>query len=185
MKNQFELKLLTIGWLENTDEQEDLCAHGNVLVRIGSAILSDAEAGRWTVSAAALFLLRTLTQNHTPVTPVGDQLLPCCGFTMWPVDNSADVLVLGCPNGVDWIVEHVPQGIQLTAPCGEGVVISNAEYQEAVLSFAREVHAFYQRSAPKRLPADPEDAAGYELFWREWNRRYNNSAPSYLAQIPR
>ncbi|RPD44565.1 hypothetical protein DNI29_20750 [Hymenobacter sediminis] len=108
MKNQFELKLLAIQWLENADEKEDLCAHGNVLVRIGSTVLSDATSGRWTVSATALFLLRTLTQNHTVAAPVGDQLLPCCGFTMWPLANSDDVLVFGCPNGIDWAVEHVP-----------------------------------------------------------------------------
>ncbi|MBX0289337.1 hypothetical protein K3G63_02745 [Hymenobacter sp. HSC-4F20] len=172
MKKQFELELLTIDWLENTDEKEDLCAHGNVLVRIGSTILSDSKKGKWTVSAAALFLLRTITQNHTVAASVGDQLLPCCGFTMWPVAESDDVLVFGCPNGVDWTVEHIPEGVQLTPPGEESVVVSTVEYQEAVLQFADKVYAFYQSSEPKLLPTDPNDAAGYVAFWREWHRRY-------------
>jgi hypothetical protein len=172
MKNQFELKLLTIGWMENLPEEEDRCAHGHVLARIGSTILSDGQRDKWTVSAAALFLLRTLTQNHTPTTPVGDQLLPCCGFTMWPDVTSDDVLLLGCPNGVDWRVEHLPDGVCLTVPAGESVVVATAEYQRAVLRFADEVYAFYQNSKPKLPPNDPEDAAGYTLFWREWHRRY-------------
>ncbi|MET4106173.1 hypothetical protein [Hymenobacter sp. UYP22] len=172
MKNQFELKLLTIGWMENLPEEEDRCAHGHVLARIGETLLSDEQNDKWTVSAAALFLLRTLTQNHTPTTPVGDQLLPCCGFNLWPDVTSDDVLILGCPNGVDWSVEHITAGVQLTASSGETALLSTEEYQRAVVRFADEVYAFYQSSRPKQLPADPEDAAGYEAFWLEWHRRY-------------
>ncbi|WP_143069722.1 hypothetical protein [Hymenobacter actinosclerus] len=177
MKNQFELQLLTIGWIENLEEELDLCAHGKVLARIGTSIVSDANAPTWTVSAAALYLLRTLTLNHTPAAPVCDQLLPCCGFSMWPDPSpeaaaTADVLIWGCPNGIDWAVEHFTAGVQLTTPAGEQVIVSHQTYQQAVLQFADEVEAFYQRSQPKARPADAEDAAGYEAFWREWHRRY-------------
>ena len=174
MKNQFELQLLTIGWMEGMAEELDLCAHGKVLAHFGGATLSDAAGPGWTVSAAALYLLRTLTLDHTPAAPICDQLLPCCGFAMWPDITSAcdDVLICGCPNGIDWAVEHVAAGVQLTAPTGEQVVVSRPAYQQAVLQFADEVEAFYQRSKPKERPADAEDAAGYEAFWREWHRRY-------------
>ena len=172
MENQFELKLLTISWLENLEEELDRCAHGKVLVRIGGAILSDASADAWTVSAAALYFLRTLTQDHTPINPICEQLLPCCGFAMWPDASSDDVFIMGCPTGIDWAVEHIVEGIRLTAAGGESVVISRQQYQAAVLRFADEVYTFYQSSHPKQLPADPEDAAGYDLFWQEWHRRY-------------
>ncbi|SDX46194.1 hypothetical protein [Hymenobacter psychrophilus] len=174
MKNQFELRLLSIGWMENLDEELDLCAHGKVLARIGNTILSDASQGTWTVSAAALFLLRTLSLDHTPAAPVGDQLLPCCGFTMWPNPDavSGDVLVFGCPNGADWSVEHTAEEVRLTAPEGEQAVITSQEYQHTVLRFVDEVHTFYQSSKPKAPQDDPEDAAGYEAFWREWHQRY-------------
>ena len=126
------------------------------------------------MSAAALFLLRTLAGNHTAGHLVGDQLLPCCGFTMWPEATSDSVLVLGCPNGVDWWVEHRGQQVQLTASGGETVLLSFDAYRAQVLAFADEIEAFYQRIAPKEVPADAQDEEGHELFWLERHRRRNH-----------
>ena len=168
----FTLRLLRLQWLAGTPPETDLCAHGQVAVRLGNGVLSD-ETDTWTVSAAALFLLRTLTTDHTAARPVWDQLLPCCGFTMWPDATSGDVLVLGCPRGVDWWVEHHGPHVQLTAPGGEPVLVPFGEYLAQVLAFADQVEAFYQISAPKHVPDDALDAQGYALFWAEWHRRRN------------
>lgn len=170
MEQPFELRLLGLHWLDTLPAEEDRCAHGPVLARLGERVLSD-DTTNWTVSAAALFLLRTLTSDHTAEHPVGDQLLPCCGFTMWPDATSDNVLILGCPSGVDWWVEHRDQQVQLTVPGGDAVRLPFAAYRAQVLAFADAVEAFYQRSAPKKVPADAEDAEGYELFWTEWHRR--------------
>ncbi|QIL74805.1 hypothetical protein [Hymenobacter sp. HDW8] len=171
MVDEFQLELLTIGWLPDLPEDGDLCAHGHVLVRIGNSILSDATLDEWTVSAGALYLLRTLTQNHLPEAPICDQLLPCCGFTMWPHPTSDDVLIFGCTNGIDWNVQHEPDAVRLTAADGATVLLSDKQYQAKVLAFVDAVEHFYQRSQPKNIPADPHDAEGYALFWREWHRR--------------
>ena len=173
MEQPFELRLLSLQWLEGMPEEEDWCAHGQVAVRLGHRVLS-GETDTWTVSAAALFLLRTLAADHTAEHPVGDQLLPCCGFTMWPETTSDSVLVLGCPNGVDWWVEHRGQQVQLTASGGETVLLSFDAYRAQVLAFADEIEAFYQRSAPKEVPADAQDEEGHELFWLKWHRRRNH-----------
>ncbi|GAA4365206.1 hypothetical protein GCM10023185_35330 [Hymenobacter saemangeumensis] len=170
MEQKFELRLLSLQWLETLPAEEDLCAHGQVAARLGGCVLSD-EQNSWTVSAAALFLLRTLTADHTPEHPVGEQLLPCCGHTMWPNETSEDVLVLGCPNGADWWVQHHQKQVQLTAPGGKSVLIPFDAYRTQVLDFVDQVEAFYQRIAPKKAPADAVDARGYELFWAEWHRR--------------
>ena len=172
MEQPFKLRLLSLQWLEGMPEEEDWCAHGQVAVRLGHRVLS-GETDTWTVSAAALFLLRTLAADHTAEHPVGDQLLPCCGFTMWPDVTSDNVLIVGCPNGVDWRVEHVRGQVHLTPPGGDAVRLPFAAYRAQVLAFADQVAAFYQRSAPKKVPTDAEDAAGYELFWTEWHRRRN------------
>jgi hypothetical protein len=172
MEPPFELRLLSLQWLEGMPAEEDLCAHGWVAVRLGDRVVSDA-ANTWTVSAAALFLLRTLTADHTAARPVGDQLLPCCGFTMWPDATSENTLVVGCPNGADWWVEHRGPQVRLTAPGGGTVPLPFDAYRAHVLAFVDEVEAFYQRSAPKKMPTDAKDAAGYALFWREWHRRRN------------
>ncbi|WP_460621617.1 hypothetical protein [Hymenobacter tenuis] len=171
MQEQFTLRLLGLHWLETLSAAEDRCAHSKVEAILGGEVLSDSTSTSWTVSAAGLFLLRTLTTNHTPEHPVGDQLLPCCGFTMWPDVTSDNVLVLGCPNGVDWSVEHQGNEVRLCAAAGPTIVIPLAEYQTQVLRFADEVEQFYFKSEPKEIPEDEEDAKGYELFWAEWRRR--------------
>lgn len=135
MKQKFELRLLNLQWLEGMPAEEELCAHGQVRVRLGDRVLS-GEQDTWTVSAAALFLLRTLPTDHTAEHPVDDQLVPCCGFTMWPDETSEDVVVLGCPNGVDWWVEHQPPQVQLTTPEGEAVLLPFEVYRIQVLEFA-------------------------------------------------
>src|SRR5438876_11685661 len=83
----------------------DLCAHSPVQLLVNGAPIVTPEAGDWTVSAAALFLLRTLTQTHNASSPVCDHLFPCCGFTMYDVD-APDVVVQGCLSGADFAVEQ-------------------------------------------------------------------------------
>lgn len=120
-------------------------------------------------------LVASLKQATTPAPDhlVGDQLLPCCGFNMWPDETSDDVLILGCPSGVDWWVEHQQNSVRLTAPGGGTVTLPFEAYRTQVLGFADQVEAFYQRSAPKEVPSDADDACGDERFWAEWHRRRN------------
>jgi hypothetical protein len=77
------LQPLNLRWISHAaDDPADCCAHGDVVFRIGDDILLDETNGRdLTVSAAALYLLRTLSVPHSRAAPVGDQLFPCCGFT--------------------------------------------------------------------------------------------------------
>jgi hypothetical protein len=60
-------------WIKGgSDDPEDQCAHGKVALEIDGVSLVRPEDGEWTVSAAALFLLRTLTADHTPERPVAE-----------------------------------------------------------------------------------------------------------------
>ena len=65
-------------WIDNDPtNRTDLCLHGHVAVTIGSTILE----GEGKVSAAALLLLKSLTEDHTP----GDiRMVPCCGHFWCP-----------------------------------------------------------------------------------------------------
>lgn len=49
-------------------------------------------------------------------------------------------------------------------PGGETVLLPFNAYWVQVLEFADEVEAFYQRSAPKEMPADAQNAKGHYLF---------------------
>jgi len=124
------LHVLNLHWLDHVPDQNDLCAHGNVLVQIGAETLSDVERGDWCISAAALYLLRTLTADHTRNTPVGEYLIPCCGHAMYEQTTSNDVLIIGCANGVDWDVHHQDDRVILRTHSGTEEHIARDRWQE-------------------------------------------------------
>lgn len=160
-------------WIRDAaDDPEDLCAHGSVEFRIDADVLADGTAGReWTVSATALYLLRTLSAAHTKAAPVGDHLFPCCGFAMFDVGTQEDVLVVGCPGGDDFEVAHLEggAGVLVRSPAGKEWHIGWPEWRAAVFAFADQVSAFYAGCAPKQPTAD--DEPGFRKFVAEWQRR--------------
>jgi hypothetical protein len=163
---------VNLHWIKGSlDDPSDLCAHGHVEFRVGSDVLLDAALGpEVTVSAAALYLLRTLTAAHSKQGPVGDHLFPCCGFAMWDV-GEPDVVISGCPNGVDF--EVLPGGdnteVLVRAEGGREWRLQQSEWQAAVFEFADCVSGFYATSSQKQPSAD--DEAGYRKFVAEWERR--------------
>ncbi|OYU95959.1 MAG: hypothetical protein CFE21_05965 [Bacteroidetes bacterium B1(2017)] len=170
---QFKIELLDIHWLENSLEEDDLCAHGQVKVRIGNEIIVDQREKKdhWNLRAMAIHLLRTLENNHTPDTLVGDHLIPCCGHHIDHLENSEEVHIQGCFTGINYWVRHTDQKIKLTTELKTEIEISKNEYESEVKNFVDQVEEFYKLSKPKQLPEDNYDRKGYELFWKEWNRR--------------
>src|SRR5262249_9530414 len=156
--------------LPNVPVDHDLCAHGGVLVTQDDRVLVDDRGENWTLSAAALFLLRSLVSDHTPQSRVGDQLFPCCGHAMYVQDASDDVVIVGCPRGRDWQVQHRAEKVVLVFEGERQVSIPEADWREAVLGFSDAVEAFYASCAEKQH-LDPDEAAGYKAFRAEWRRR--------------
>lgn len=166
------LRPKNLRWINGaSDDPKDLCAHGHVDFRIDGDTLLGTEERDLTLSAAALYLLRTLSVPHTKEAPVGEHLFPCCGFNMWDIPGQDDVAIGGCPNGEDFEVFHQVGG--------GGVIIRAADRREweaswpdwraAVFAFADQISAFYAACSPKQ-PSD-DDSAGFEKFKIEWKRR--------------
>jgi len=112
----FCIKCSDFAWINGSqDDPEDLCSHGIVTVEIGEERLSyDC-----CTSAAALRMLRTLTQEHEIEDSMyGEQILPCCGFNMYADDTLENVFISGCSSGVDYAVHH--QGGKLSVMAGIG-----------------------------------------------------------------
>jgi hypothetical protein len=66
-------------WIRGvTDDPQDQCAHGQVEFSVNNTEFVKPEDGILTVSAAGLFLLRTLSHNHTSTDSVaeGNLLFP-------------------------------------------------------------------------------------------------------------
>ena len=81
-----ELRALELGWIKGReDDPADQCAHGKILFQVGNIIFARPEDGIWTVSAAGLFLLRTLEYDHTAMNPLSEFnfLIPHCGTDAW------------------------------------------------------------------------------------------------------
>ena len=164
---KFSIDLKQMYWINgNPDDPYDLCLHGDVTAVIDDEYLECSA----TVSAAALYLLRSLTEDH--VVDTSGHLLPCCGNSMFAdIETTGTVHILGCCYGMDWSVIHSNEEVELSTKCGKRAKISLFEYVEIVLQFVDKVEKFYQSCSPKCLPDDEFSKAGYNAFWNEWNWR--------------
>jgi len=68
-----KLELIDPHWINgHKDDPEDQCSHGNIRFVIDDLVIVEPK-GEWTVSAAALFLLRTVTRDHSAGKSVSPQ----------------------------------------------------------------------------------------------------------------
>ncbi|WP_338763112.1 hypothetical protein WAF17_18960 [Bernardetia sp. ABR2-2B] len=174
--NTFELKILELHWISDTDQEKDLCAHGRVFVRIGNEIIANKDTFKLTLSSTALYLLRSLYSDYDcEKNGYGNQLLPCCGHFMFQAEKGIDfVVITGCPYGIDWKIIHTTDNkIKHISEKGTEAIIEFEEYRKIVFDFADEVEVFYLKSEPKTLPKDDFEKDGYLTFWREWKELRN------------
>jgi hypothetical protein len=169
------LRPTNLSWLPaNRGNPTEQCAHGDVTLTIDSMpFVRGEEAEFLTVSAGALFLLRTLSNDHTEAEPVAEasQLFPHCGFTAYAVDGRFPVVVMGCNVGIDLEVVHSAGAVTIQAQEGEKATVTEAQWRDAVAGFVDEVQAFYDASPPRKPVGDPVDDEGWVAFWREWHDR--------------
>ena len=160
----FHIDAANLHWLEGI-EASDQCLHGYGIAVIGERQLEyDC-----TVSSTALYLLKSLTEDH--MIYEDNQLLPCCGFFLIPDQAEENVCISGCPNGIDWTVRHVEGGVELVLEDGYAVTVPMDEYRREVLAFVQKIEDFYNAAPPRPVPEDDFDRKGWQTFWREWHRR--------------
>ena len=165
---KFHIDATELYWLDGSaDDPEDLCLHGHAIAVIGEETLEyDC-----TVSATALYLLKTLTENH--IIHEDNQMLPCCGHFYIPDKELQNVTISGCDNGVDWTVKHVGNDVILVLENRAEVSVPLEEYQQEVYRFADKIEDYYKSCSPKIIPEDKFKCDGYIAFWNEWHRRRN------------
>lgn len=167
------LELVDGGWVGGPDDDPvDQCAHGRVRLEAASVEFVCPEDGEWTVSAAGLFLLRALEEDHTRTSSVtdGNLLFPCCGNGVFPTPESRYGLVcIGCPSGLHIDVVHAGDAVLLTGAAGTASV-TRIEWRRAVVGFCEQVQALYDNASSKD-PLQAEDEKGWALFWTEWRER--------------
>jgi len=145
------------------EQQQDLCLHGEVALKVNDILLSDQ--GDYCVSIAALRFLRSLFSNHYQ----GNQehIIPHCGHFAYFTDDNHQLEFGGCGLGIDFDIIHKDGNILIQTDNNLEIHISFEEYKQAVLSFADQVETFYRKS-PERIITDDSDREINEAFWNEW-----------------
>jgi hypothetical protein len=164
------LRPTNLHWIDSINDAADLCAHSGVDFRIGDSILVKPSDGDWTVSAAALYLLRTLSQRHTKQQPITEYLFPCCGNGIFEIEGQDDVQIVGCNSGIDFEVSRMDDAVILRADDGTQHRIAFSDWKKAVCEFSDSVQAFYAASSPKE-PEDAWEQRSFRKFLSEWSRR--------------
>lgn len=165
---KFKLYVDNFSWInERKDDPKDLCLHGHATAIIGNTKLEYTA----TVSAAALCLLRSITENH--IINEDTQMFPCCGHTLIPNEDLSEVYIIGCDCGIDWTVLHENERIKIILEHGETIFVDLHEYRNEIFQFADQLEKYYKSCSPKILPKDEFDKNGYLAFWNEWYRRRN------------
>lgn len=168
----FKMEVNRFSWICGPeDDPEDLCLHGHVTVQIAKTVMEYDG----TVSATALYLLKTLTEDKV-MSEYIIQMVPCCGYFLISNNDLSEVTISGCDNGLDWSVVHENGGVRLTLPSGEEEWVSLRDYRSEVIRFADKVEAYYKSCQPKHIPDAEFERNGYLAFWNEWHRRCSAAA---------
>ena len=173
----FRIEYGPMEWINGpADDPNDLCAHGEVTVILGDQTLTYA----CCTSASAMRMLRSLTEDHNIEDCwAGQQMLPCCGHEM--LAEGENVVIFGCPNGVDYAVQHDGDMVRLTTEDGVCICVPFTQYLAETVPFLDALEVHYQ-SASAKVFYDDIQKLGYEAFWNEWNRRRNNLKNFYFSR---
>lgn len=173
-----ELKVLNPHWIKGSeDDPEDQCAHGAIEFSIDSVNYVNKDGGDWTISAASLYLLRTIESDHTNECSVteGSFLFPDDGFSIFPDNESKyGIIIFGGPTGINPEVRH-QDGKVLIQLNDITSTVNLKDWIIAVLDFIEQVESFYNNSSPKSIIEDGYERKGWTEFWREWNERKNKA----------
>ena len=175
-QSDVELKVLRQHWIRDDGvyDPQDLCSHGEAFIQIGDEVLSTESNGSWTLSVAALFLMRTLDRD---IDFMGNDnhLVPCCGHEIYPLPEAKNgLLIQGCGSGIDWKVSHQGQVVELQTVGGARARIALRAYQDAIIGFAKDVARFYGNLEDKDVSGNHIDVEGFNLFWAEWRSTMRN-----------
>ena len=167
----FSIEINSKYWINGTDDDpNDLCPHGDVKAYIGEEVFEYS----CTISAMALRLLKTLSEDHIVLDPYnGQQMLPCCGHFIIPNDNLDEVYITGCAYGINWNVFNEEGKVRIVTKSGKETIVEKAEYKREVRRVVDEIEDYYMQCKPKVIPSEIFERNGYSAFWNEWHRRRN------------
>ena len=172
------LKIINPHWINGPeDDPQDQCAHGAIGFSIDSVDYVKKDDGDWTISAAGLYLMRTIESDHTRECSVaeGNFLIPDDGFSIFPSNESRyKIIIFGDHVGIDPEIRH-QNGKVLVRLNDITSEVSFKDWVIAVLDFVEQVESFYGNCSPKTTIEDEYEREGWAMFWEEWRERKNKA----------
>ena len=199
----FHIEIVTQGWLgpNGVDAEDaeaatyDLCSHGDIRLVIGGRTIASGEDGEYGISEAALGLLRTITSNR--------ESSPLKRPESWPGHGTAEeaqeferlishgcglILMMSCPIGIDWTVEHADGRVRISEVfrCDDvgatdvqeypdlAVEVPLQEYRDEIVAFARRAKEPFE--GIEKSISDDFDREMYVEFWEEYDRLLAHAA---------
>ena len=179
----FSIKIINQNWICETNNETDLCSHGQFELIIGNKkILSLEDDLNWTISTSTLNLLKCIESNH--LANENFDLILHCG----------ELLMLNCPIGIYLDLTHDNEEItieNIVKQFGTSeksivkysdlkVKISKREFAIQVLKIAECVIDFFEKQ-PERKFSDETEKNMWKNFWIEFNALYEDGKEKYYC----
>jgi hypothetical protein len=192
----FHIEIVTQGWLSpeglNAEDskatQWDLCSHGEIRLVIGGQTIAPGHDRDNGISEAALGLLRTITSNRKRSPLQGPKswsgtMEEAQKFQRLIPHGCGLILMLSCPIGIDWTVEHVDGRIRISEVfrCDDvsatavqeyysdaPVEVPLEEYRDEIVAFARRAKEPFEGIT--KSFGDDYDREMFVEFWEEYDR---------------
>ena len=171
----FSIELKKYYWIDKgIDYPYDMCLHGDIAVNVGN----DYFETDCTISATALRLLKTLTENH--IAHENSKMFPCCGHFMIANEENDTLTIIGCPYGVDLTIINKVDSVEISTEHST-TLIDIATYTKTVYTFADMLQSIYEKCSQRYIPKENFEQKGYVTMWNEWTRRRNNYSHNYFC----
>jgi hypothetical protein len=169
MNSEFRIEPLDLHWIAEGEPKHDLCVHGGIRITYGDHVLLE-DATAFTLSAAAVCLLRTIWREHSPKSRVCHMLIPHCGHE-YIFGYRAMLQLGGCPYGMEFWVGHEGDDVLLTflrpQPPREAR-LQAITWRAAVSTFSKAVMSFLEGS--EKRPFDEYEGQKFRRFMTYWRR---------------
>ncbi|WP_338815351.1 hypothetical protein V9L05_09920 [Bernardetia sp. Wsw4-3y2] len=181
--SSFSIKIISQNWISDTNNEMDLCSHGQFELKIGNEkILTKDDDLEWTISTSTLNLLRCIESNHL-MKENFDLILHCgeLGMVSCPIGIYLDLI----HDKDEIIIENIVKQYgtsenSIIKYSGLKTRIPKKEFAVIILKIAEEVLSFFEKQ-PKRKFFDESDKVLWQNFWIEFNNLYEDGKNKYCC----
>lgn len=187
----FQLLYVIINWKNQkflSDDPEEPCSHGQLLIKVGNIIISNEEDGDWVINEAALSLMRTVRFGY----PNSEVLPPryyFAGITEDTLINCCGVYMFFCSSSIKWDVTLLETEVMLSNFVKDEqrihpepqIILTDREYARTVYEFALESYNFFSENRRFVKSAWEQFEGQINEFWKEYEKHMKYIEKEFLV----